>query len=248
MPEYQKTNFNQEPEREKRFKNLQKLNMIGLAAPHQEILQDLLSVCAAEEVKKLEEQGGKAEIIEIGTGRGLTTGKILNLCDEAKITSVDNDAGMVAQASEDLEQHIKAGKLKIKTQGALEFLKSFPDNSISLVVSGFTIHNFKSDYRLDVLAEIYSVLKPGGEFITADKIMPDEDEILQKEARWQNTQFDKIYDPIERMKWIDHYDDDMAPDVIMREDELIKTMEKIGFSYVSVSDRHHLDALLVARK
>jgi ubiquinone/menaquinone biosynthesis C-methylase UbiE len=248
MPEYKESNLNQAPEEEKRFKNLQKLNMINLAASHQEILQDLLSTSVAEEAKKLEEQGEKAEIVEIGTGRGLTTGKILQLCDKAKIISVDNDAGMVAQASENLEQHIKDGKLEIKAQGALEFLKSFPDSSIPLIVSGFTIHNFKNDYRMDVLVEVYRVLKPGGEFITADKIMPGDDETLQKESNWQNAQFDKIYDPIERMKWIDHYDDDMAPDVIMREDELIKTMEEIGFTDIVVSNRHHLDALLIARK
>lgn len=248
MPEYKEPNLNQASEGEKRFKNLQKLNMIELAAPHQEILQNLLSASAAKEVKKLEERGEKAEIVEIGTGRGLTAGKILKLCDKTKIVSVDNDAGMVAQASENLEQYIKDGKLEIKAQGALEFLKSFPDSSISLIVSGFTIHNFKNDYRMDVLAEIYRVLKFGGEFIAADKIMPGDDEALQKESNWQSAQFDKIYDPIERMKWIDHYDDDMAPDVIMREDELIKTMEEIGFTDIVVSNRHHLDALLIAKK
>lgn len=233
---------------DKRFKNLQQLEVISYAAPHQDILQELVGQRVAKEVGKIGEMGEDVEILEIGTGKGLTTEKILKVCDKVKITSSDNDSGMIAQAEKSLEQYIQQGKVKIYEKDALEFLKNFLADSVWLIISGFTIHNFKSDYRKDVLKEIYRVLKPGGKFITADKIMPDDEAIFKREVEWQNVEFSKIPDPIERKKWLDHYIEDMVPGIIMRENELVKTMEEIGFGNVEVSSRHHLDALLVARK
>lgn len=232
----------------KRFKNLQQLETIGYAAPHQEILQELLGRAGAGEIEKLGEKGGNEEILEIGTGKGLTTEKILKVCNGIKIISVDNDPGMIAQVKKNLGKYIWQGKVEIRMEGALEFLKGFLTDSIFLVVSGFTIHNFKRDYRKDVLAEIYRVLRPGGKFITVDKIMPDNKEFFEQEVEWQNAEFSKIPDPIERKKWIGHYIEDMAPDIIMREGEITKIMKEIGFLDIKISDRYHLDALLAARK
>lgn len=233
---------------DKRFKNLQQLETISYAAPHQDILQTLLGKAVTEEIGKNMNMDKNMEILEIGTGKGLTTGEILKAGVNIKIISVDNDAGMLAQAKEKLEQFIQDGKIELRQEDALGFLKSFPANYIWLIVSGFTIHNFKSDYRRDVLTEIYRVLKSGGKFITADKIMPDNKDFFEQEVEWQNKQFEKIPDLAERKKWIEHYIEDMAPDIIMREGNLIKIMEEIGFVDIKISDRHHLDALLVARK
>lgn len=248
MVKEKKQNYSQVNEPEKRFKDLQQIETISYAAPHQDILQALLGKTVVGEIEKLGESGGNVEVLEIGTGKGLTTGEILKACDRVKIISVDNDAGMIVQAEKNLEQYIQQEKVELRAEGALEFLKSFPADSVLLIASGFTIHNFKSDYRRDVLAEIYRVLESGGKFITADKIMPDDEEMLKQEVKWQNEQFDKILNPIERKKWIDHYVEDMRPDTIMREGELMKTMEEIGFADIKISNRYHLDALLVARK
>lgn len=233
---------------EERFKNLQQLETISYAAPHQDILQTLLGKTVAEEIGKNMNADKNMEILEIGTGKGLTTEKILKAGDNIKIISVDNDPGMLAQAKKKLEQFIQNGKVELREENALEFLKNFPDNYVWLIASGFTIHNFKKDYRKEVLTEIYKVLKSGGKFITADKIMPDNKDFFEQEVEWQNQQFEKIPDLIERKKWIEHYIEDMLPNIIMREGEIIKTMKEIGFADIKIFNRHHLDALLIAQK
>jgi ubiquinone/menaquinone biosynthesis C-methylase UbiE len=239
-------------EQEQRFSHLQQLKTFYIFAPHQAKMQVLVGNAVVEGIKRLKNENsaleGNVEVVEIRVGKGFTAREILKADSNIKLISVDNDEGMIAQAKENLDSYIQEGRLELHTKDALEFLKKFPDNSIQIIASGFMLHNLKNSYREDILAEIYRVLKLGGEFITADKIMPDNKEFFEKEVKWQSAQFDKIPDPIERMKWIDHYDEDMEPDTIMFEGEITKTLEEIGFIDIRVSDRQHLDVLLIARK
>ncbi len=231
---------------QKRFKNLQKLESISYAASYQEPLQVLLADSVAKETEKWGVKNMK--ILEIGTGQGLTTGKVLNLTKEAMIVSADNDLGMVEQAKKNLFKDIENGNLDVRSEDALEFLRSFPDNFTPIIFSGFTIHNFKNAYRFNVLSEVYRVLRIGGKFMTADKIMPNNKDIFEEEVKRQDEEFKKIPDKTERKKWRKHYEEDMAPDTIMREGELIKILKEMGFADIVVSKRQHLGAFLVAKK
>jgi len=156
---------------------------------------------------------------------------------------------MLAVANVDLKEYIDSGRIEIAEKDALEFLKNMPEDSMDSVASALTIHNFKADYREEVLKEIFRVLKPGGSFINSDKIMPDDPEIYERERKWQMEQFNNADVPEEiREGWIKHYEIDSRPDIIMREKEVVKMMEEIGFKDIKVSDRHHLEAMLIAGK
>ena len=117
------------------------------------------------------------------------------------------------------------------------------------VASGLTIHNFKVDYREDVLKEIFRVLKSGGTFINADKYVPDDLEEYKKEYDWQMQQF-RDADVTEEVRegWIKHYEVDNRPEIIMKERESVELMKRIGFVDVATSNRHHLEMLLIAKK
>lgn len=237
---------------DQRFARLQELETIRYAMPHHDEMQRLVGSEVSKVVENVENPGldvnGQLEVVEIGTGKGFTTEEILKANANVKIIGADNDAGMIRQAAENLGQYIQKGRVELRSEDALEFLKKFPDNSVSIVVSGFTIHNFRNDYRRQVLEEIFRVLKPDGGFITADKIMPDDNDLFQREIQYANEQFQNITDEEKRKEWMRHYEEDMQPDVIMREGDLAKTLEGIGFRDILVTNRHHLEALLTAYK
>lgn len=233
-----------------RFSELQKLETIYLAAPHQYEMQKLIGCSVAEAVGSPENSESERfiEVIEIGVGKGFTTHEILAAVSNVKIIGVDNNDGMINQARKNMGEYITNGRLELHHEDALKFLGKFPENSVDTIASGLTIHNLQKDYRRKVLEQIFLILKPGGKFVTADKIMPDDKEILHQEVEWQTAQFQNIPDEKTRNEWIKHYEDDMLQDVIMREGELVKMMEEIGFRDIIVSDRKHLEALLVAKK
>lgn len=237
---------------DQRFAKLQELETIRFGMPHHDEMQRLVGSAVARAVGNIEnpelDADGRLEIAEIGTGKGFTAEEVLKANPNVRIVGADNDAGMIRQAQENLEQYIQEGRVELRSEDALEFLKKFPDNSVSIIESGFTIHNFKNDYRKAVLEEIYRVLKLGGEFITADKIMPDDEEIFQEEVSYVAEQFQNIPDEEKRKEWMRHYEEDMRPDVIMREGELIEMLQEIGFREIDISNRNHLEALLVAKK
>ena len=235
-----------------RFSKLQQLETINFAAHHQNILQALVGRNISDEVERIVSTEPNLEagikILEIGTGQGLTTREILKIGKVGKVVSIDNDLEMVEQAVKNLKKYINSGKLDIKIADALEFLSSLSPASFPLIASGFTLHNFKNDYREKVLIEIFRILEVGGLFISADKIMPDDKDVFERESRWQYEQFQKIPDSKIREEWIKHYKEDEAPAIIMKECALKRIMEQIGFVRIEISNRHHLDALITARK
>jgi ubiquinone/menaquinone biosynthesis C-methylase UbiE len=222
------------------------LATIGFSAPHQKKFQRLVG----ETLKKYFSGFNlpKINIIEIGTGAGLTSFEILKADRRIILRSVDNEPKMVTEAKTNLKMYIYEKRLGIILNDALKFLKSIPKNSVDSVATSMTLHNFKRDYREKVLREILRVLKTDGLFINADKYVPDNKEKYKKEFDWQMKQFGKAPTPKIKKAWIEHYETDNHPDIIMREGEAKKIMQKIGFKNIRIGKRQHLEALLTARK
>jgi len=49
-----------------------------------------------------------------------------------------------------------------------------PSNSVDIIASAYTLHNFLHDYREQVINEIFRVLKPKGQFINGDRYALDD--------------------------------------------------------------------------
>ncbi|MFA5359887.1 MAG: class I SAM-dependent methyltransferase [Patescibacteria group bacterium] len=217
------------------------------AMPHQTEMQVLIKKKLKEIFQNIKQD--KLEVVELGTGTGFTSKQILEADQRIKLISVDKELKMVEEAKKNLHEYLDNGRIEIKEIGALEFLKSFPDNSVDSVATGFTLHNFFRDYRENTLLEIFRVLKPGGKFVSADKVMPDDPEEFIREYNWQIESFKNAgLDEVTRQGWMDHYEHDNREDIIMREADLTNFLKSVGFKNILINERHHLDVMIVAEK
>ena len=191
----------------------------------------------------------KIEVLEIGSGSGHTSVKVLLAEPRAVLTAVDNEPIMIKQAKNFLKDFIFQGRIEFVESDALEYLKTVKDETFDAFVSAWLLHNFKSNYRKKVLKEIYRVLKKGGFFVNGDNYAFDEEHLEKKELDWQLKKLEKFVSmgkPGLKKEWTKHYLEDKKPDVIMKEGKSIDLMKKIGFCNVKKIYRKHREAVVTA--
>jgi len=164
---------------------------------------------------------------------------------------MDNEAVMIEQAKEKLKE-FSDERLSFVEEDCLKFLKKQKDNSFEVIASGFTLHNFKKDYRKKVLEETYRVLEPRGIFINGDKYAFDNESEHRKSFVWQIKEvkdvFTKNKEPELEKEWVRHYIEDDKPEIIMKESESKDIMRQIGFKKIKTILRKHMDAAIIAEK
>lgn len=189
---------------------------------------------------------------EIGTGTGITTQFILDALGEGSLTSVDNAPAMMIQAEAHLQEPLASGRLRLQRDDALHALIALPTESMDLVLSAYTVHNFLEGYRREVIKEIHRVLKPGGWFVNGDRYGVDDPaehlKTIQDEVRGFFIAFREInrLDLLEQ--WVIHLLSDESEEHRMRLTAQIDGLQSIGFGPITVSDRHEVNALLIGKK
>ncbi|HIL41646.1 MAG TPA: class I SAM-dependent methyltransferase, partial [Methylococcales bacterium] len=108
-------------------------------------------------------------IVELGCGTGITTLSLLSACKGIALTAIDNEPTMLNQAKHSLLDYVKSKQLSLVENDALSALSALPDNSVDVIASAYTLHNFLNDYRNEVIEQCYRVLAPGGLFINGDR-------------------------------------------------------------------------------
>ena len=224
--------------------------LFKLACPHFDELEGGIGDLIKEHYQSSSKETISA--LEIGCGPGYTTDIILSGDKRIKVTAVDNEPVMIKQAGECLDDYINDGRVELFLEDGLEHLRKITSNSYDFFASAFTLHNFKQEYRQEVLQEIFKILKPEGLFLNADKYAIADTVEHQKHVDWQVEQFKEKYESIGRPdlrdEWITHFLADDKPEFIMKEQESIDAMQKIGFRNVYISYRMQGEALMVAFK
>jgi len=222
-------------------------DLFSLSCPHHDELQGTIGKIIKQYLQNSDQE--TISVLEIGHGTGITSNIILSSDKRITLDAVDNESNMIVPASENLKEY--EGRFSLITQDGLEYIKK-KSKSYDIFVSAFTIHNFEQDYRKQFLTEIYRVLKPDGIFINADKYVHNDNELQQKDLEWQIAKFKEVYDAINRPdlrdEWIKHYLEDLKEDVIMREQEAIQIIQKLGFKNIQKRFRKHMEAVIYAQK
>lgn len=195
---------------------------------------------------------GNLNVVELGGGTGITTLSLLTASDKFNILSIDNEPVMQEQAKKHLHKWVVEGNLAFRGDDALTALKNIATDSVDIVASAYTLHNFLDTYREQVIQEIFRVLKPGGQFINGDRYGLDDiskhTRIIQQEVAG----YFKVLTRINKLEvlehWIVHLFSDESENHVMRESVALTQLRNAGFSDINLSHRLEVNALVTATK
>jgi ubiquinone/menaquinone biosynthesis C-methylase UbiE len=191
-------------------------------------------------------------LVELGSGTGITTLSLLSSRGNLSILSIDKEPTMQNQAKNHLKHWLDEGKLHFCGQDALTALTHIASDSVDIVASAYTLHNFLNTYRADVIKEIFRVLKPGGQFINGDRYgldnISEHTRIIQQEV----SAYFKVLSNINRLDllehWIVHLFNDESENHVMRTSVALKQMADAGFTDINLAHRLEVNALVTALK
>jgi tRNA (cmo5U34)-methyltransferase len=201
------------------------------------------------------EAGEPFQLLEIGSGDGFATEKLVNALNSAgvpgRITAIDIDAGMINKAREYLEERVDTRALRLQEADALAYLQDCPEASYDAVASSFTLHNFEATYRREIERQIHRVLRTGGLYTNADKYAPSGQEQFDALAHHVD-QFFAAFIPRGKTellrKWVMHNISDQSPRHVMFAEETVSRLEQQGFRRVTIEQQTGLQAILRAYK
>lgn len=191
-------------------------------------------------------------VVELGGGTGITTLSILSADERLRVLSVDSEPTMQSQAKQSLQTWVDSGRLEFSGQDALSALRMLNNESVDVVASAYTLHNFAADYRRQVISEIYRVLKTGGLFVNGDRYALDDVGAHTRGTQAEVAGYFKVLTQINRLdlleQWIIHLFNDESENHIMRESVALRQLSEAGFEGIRIKLRHEVNALLTANK
>jgi tRNA (cmo5U34)-methyltransferase len=102
-------------------------------------------------------------VLELGTGSGVTSRRVLERHPHAHLTGVDSSEHMLAAAD------LPGADLRLQDLG-----DPLPEGPFDLVFSALAIHHLAAAAKADLFARVAAVLAPGGRFVMADVIVPED--------------------------------------------------------------------------
>jgi ubiquinone/menaquinone biosynthesis C-methylase UbiE len=191
-------------------------------------------------------------VVELGGGTGITTLSLLMAKDSTQIMSVDIEPAMQAQAEKNLQAWVDNKRLSFYADDALTALRNMVSDSVDIVASAYTLHNFLTDYREQVINEIFRVLKPDGQFINGDRYALDDISEHTRLTQQEIAQFFKVLIAADKLdlleQWIVHLFSDESENRVMRESLALTQLRTAGFTDITLSHRQTVNALVTATK
>ena len=102
-------------------------------------------------------------VLELGTGSGVTSRRVLARQPHAHLTGVDSSEHMLAVAD------LPGADLRLQ-----DLRDPLPEGPFDLVFSALAIHHLDAAAKADLFARVAAVLAPGGRFVMADVVVPED--------------------------------------------------------------------------
>jgi len=192
------------------------------------------------------------QVLELGGGTGITSLSLLLAHESITVLSVDSEPTMQNQAKKSLKAWADKGRISFDGRDALSVLKGLDSNSLDIVASAYTLHNFLDSYRAEVVHEIYRVLKAGGQFINGDRYGLDDISTHTRVIQQEVSGYFKALVAINKLDvlehWIVHLFSDESENHVMRESFSLQQLSDLGFINVDLTHRCEVNALVKASK
>jgi tRNA (cmo5U34)-methyltransferase len=131
------------------------LKMVRAEVPDYDRLQD--------EVAKATEGIDARRALELGTGSGVTSRRVLARHPHAQLTGVDSSEEMIAAAD------LPGADLRLQ-----DLRDPLPEGPFDIVFSALAVHHLEGPQKADLIARVATTLAPGGRFVLADVVVPDD--------------------------------------------------------------------------
>ena len=133
------------------------LAMVRAEVPDYEQLQEVLAEAAGEVAA--------VAILDLGTGTGETLRHVAQRHPTARLTGIDESDRMLSVA----RNVVPAADLRVA-----RLQDELPDGPFDLVISALAVHHLDADEKAALFRRVAARLAPGGRFVLADVIVPDD--------------------------------------------------------------------------
>lgn len=190
------------------------------------------------ELRDIYEPGDR--VLEIGCGEGESTIPLLEETT-ASLDVLDVSPEMIRSCKRAVAAF--RGRVRFIIEDALAYLREVEPYDV--ILSSWTIHNFRWKEKRALLEAVYRNLAPGGSFLMMDKVYPAarQEQLLELQARRY-----RHLDPETRRAIIEHEKADRTDAYRIDEKSFLTTLRSIGFQSAVITDRVERDVVLVARK
>jgi tRNA (cmo5U34)-methyltransferase len=130
-------------------------------------------------------------MLELGIGTGETARRVRAVHPDARLTAIDSSAEMLERA----RSESPGGDLRLaRLEDAL------PDGPFDLVYSALAVHHLDGAGKRDLFRRVAAVLRPGGVFVLADVVIPDNPEDQQTPIDGEYDLPDRLDDQVEWLR------------------------------------------------
>ena len=130
-------------------------------------------------------------MLELGIGTGETARRVRAVHPDARLTAIDSSAEMLERA----RSEFPGGDLRIaRLEDAL------PDGPFDLVYSALAVHHLDGAGKRDLFRRVAAVLRPGGVFVLADVVVPDDPDDQQTPIDGEYDLPDRLDDQVEWLR------------------------------------------------
>ena len=110
-------------------------------------------------------------VLDLGCGTGALAVRLAQR--GCQVTGVDISPAMLDQAAQRLREEGLAEQVTLRELGVVELDTAFPDAAFDAVVSTLVFSELSDDEIAYTLAECRRILRPGGQLLVADEVLPD---------------------------------------------------------------------------
>lgn len=121
-----------------------------------------------------------ARVLDVGCGTGALAARLA--AKGAYVTGIDIAPQMLSQAAARIDAGDLGDKVQLMELGAVDLDTEFANDSFDAVVSTLVFSELSDDEVAYVLDECWRVLRPGGQLLVADEILPES--ALGRLATW----------------------------------------------------------------